>query len=87
MREEVSWLLRVAALLSVLGLLVASWTLGDYMIRTGVRGSFEHVGAYFVATLLLWVLAYPIAALGYGRRTCRLCRHPRTRPALCSWAA
>jgi VanZ family protein len=28
------------------------------MIRTGARGSFEHVGAYFIATLL-WVLAHP----------------------------
>jgi VanZ family protein len=51
-------LLRIAAWLSVLALVIASWTPGDYMIRTGARGSFEHVGAYFVATLLL-VLAYP----------------------------
>jgi VanZ family protein len=57
-RENFSWPLRAAAWLSVLGLLVASWTPGDYMIRTGVRGSFEHVGAYFLTTLLL-VIAHP----------------------------
>jgi VanZ family protein len=49
--------LRIAAWLSLLALVIASWTPGYYMVRTGVGGSFEHVGAYFVATLL-WVLAY-----------------------------
>jgi hypothetical protein len=56
--EKISTPLRIAAWLSVLGLVMASWTPGEYMIRTGVRGSFEHVGAYSIATLLL-VLAYP----------------------------
>jgi hypothetical protein len=56
--ERTSVPLGVAAWLLVLGLAVASWTPGDYMIRTGARGSFEHVGAYFVATLL-FVFAYP----------------------------
>ena len=50
--------LRIAAWLSLLALVIASWTPGYYMVRTGAGGSFEHVGAYFVATLL-WVLAYP----------------------------
>jgi VanZ family protein len=56
--ERFSVLLRAAVWLSVLGLLVASWTPGQYMIRTGARGSFEHVGAYLMTTLLL-VFAYP----------------------------
>jgi hypothetical protein len=50
--EKISTPLRIAAWLSVLGLVMASWTPGEYMIRTGVRGSFEHVGAYSVATQL-----------------------------------
>jgi VanZ family protein len=46
------------AWLSVVGLAVASWTPGEEMIRTGVRGSFEHIAAYFISTLML-VCAYP----------------------------
>ena len=50
--------LRIIAWLSVLGLVLASWTPGEDMIRTGVRGSLEHVAAYLISTLL-FVLAYP----------------------------
>jgi VanZ family protein len=50
--------LRFCAWLSVLGLALASWTPGEDMIRTGVRGSFEHIAAYFISTLLL-VSAFP----------------------------
>ena len=46
------------AWLSVVGLAIASWTPGEEMIRTGVRGSFEHIAAYFIGTLML-VGAYP----------------------------
>jgi VanZ family protein len=46
------------AWLSVVGLAVASWTPGEDMIRTGVGGSFEHIAAYFISTLML-VCAYP----------------------------
>jgi VanZ family protein len=56
--KMLSWPLRIAAWLSVLGLLIASWMPGDYMVRTGVRGSSEHIGAYFLTTLLL-VIAHP----------------------------
>jgi hypothetical protein len=49
---------RFFAWLSVLGLAVASWTPGEEMIRTGVRGSFEHIAAYFISTLML-MCAYP----------------------------
>ncbi len=52
-----SWL-PVAAWLSVVGLVLASWTPGEYMIRTGGPGRFEHATAYFISTLL-WVTAYP----------------------------
>jgi VanZ family protein len=55
--ESMSALLRLAAWLSALGLVVASWTPADYMIRTFARGSFEHVGAYFITTLL-FLFAY-----------------------------
>jgi hypothetical protein len=44
--------LRLFAWVSILGLAVAFWTPGD-MIRTGVRGSFEHIAAYLISTLLL----------------------------------
>src|SRR5215470_13454078 len=50
--------LRFFAWLSVVGLAVASWTPGEYMIRTGARGSLEHMVAYLVSTLLL-VSAFP----------------------------
>ena len=50
--------LRFFAWLSVVGLAVASWTPGEYMIRTGVGGSFEHIAAYLISTLLL-VSAFP----------------------------
>ena len=46
------------AWLSVLGLAIASWTPGEHMIRTGVRGSFEHIVAYFIPALMV-VCAYP----------------------------
>jgi VanZ family protein len=46
------------AWLSVVGLAIASWTPGEEMIRTGARGSFEHIAAYFISTLML-VGAYP----------------------------
>jgi hypothetical protein len=49
--------LRIIAWLSVLGLVLA-WTPAEDMIRTGVRGSLEHVAAYLISTLL-FVLAYP----------------------------
>jgi VanZ family protein len=42
----------------VLGLVLASWTPGEEMIRTGVKGSLEHVAAYLISTSL-FVLAYP----------------------------
>jgi hypothetical protein len=64
--------------LSVVGLLVASWTPGQYMIRTGARGSFEHVGAYLITTLLL-VFAYPrLPPWTVGGALCDLCRNPRS---------
>jgi VanZ family protein len=50
--------LRIIAWVSVLGLVVASWTPGEDMIRTGAKGSLEHVAAYLISTLL-FVLAYP----------------------------
>jgi VanZ family protein len=50
--------LRIIAWLSVLGLVLASWTPGEDMIRTGVKGSLEHVAAYLISTGL-FVLAYP----------------------------
>jgi VanZ family protein len=50
--------LRIVAWLSVLGLALASWTPGEHMIRTGVKGSLEHMTAYLISTLL-FVLAYP----------------------------
>jgi VanZ family protein len=50
--------LRIVAWLSVLGLVAASWTPGEDMIRTGARESREHVAAYLISTLL-FVLAYP----------------------------
>jgi VanZ family protein len=50
--------LRIIAWLSVLGLVLASWTPGEDMIRTGVNGSLEHVAAYLISTLL-FLLAYP----------------------------
>ena len=56
-RRMSQWL-RFFAWLSVVGLAVASWTPGEEMIRTGVRGSFEHIAAYFISTLML-VRAYP----------------------------
>jgi hypothetical protein len=43
---------------SIVGLAVASWTPGEYMIRTGVGGNFEHTAAYLISTLLL-VSAFP----------------------------
>ena len=46
------------AWLSVVGLAIASWTPGEEMIRTGVRGSFEHIAAYCISTLML-VCAHP----------------------------
>jgi hypothetical protein len=58
MKEKLLALLRIAAWSSMPGLIIASWTPGEYMIRTGLPGWYEHVGAYCVATLL-WVLAYP----------------------------
>jgi hypothetical protein len=39
-------------------LAIASWTPGEHMIRTGVRGSFEHIAAYFISALMV-VCAYP----------------------------
>jgi VanZ family protein len=51
-RRMSQWL-RFCAWLSVLGLAIASWTPGEHMIRTGVRGSFEHIAAYLMSTLLL----------------------------------
>jgi len=56
--HRISQWLRFFAWLSVVGLAVASWTPGEYMIRTGVRGSFEHTAAYLISTLLL-VSAFP----------------------------
>ena len=56
--ERAPGLLPIAAWLSILGLVVASWTPGDCMITTGAGGRVEHVGAYFIATLV-WVLARP----------------------------
>jgi VanZ family protein len=53
-----SQLLRFCAWLSVLGLALASWTPGEDVIRTGVRGSFEHIAAYLISTLL-FVSAFP----------------------------
>jgi VanZ family protein len=50
--------LRALAWLAVLALTLASWTPGEDMIRTGARGSFEHIGAYLISALLL-VCAYP----------------------------
>jgi hypothetical protein len=40
--------LRIVAWLSVLGLALASWTPGEHMIRTGVKGSLEHMTAYLI---------------------------------------
>jgi VanZ family protein len=56
-RRMSQWL-RFFAWLSVVGLAVASWTPGEHMIRTGVRGSFEHIAAYLISTML-WVSAFP----------------------------
>ena len=56
-RRMSQWL-RFFAWLSVVGLAVASWTPGEHMIRTGVRGSFEHIAAYLISTMLL-VSAFP----------------------------
>ena len=56
-RRMSQWL-RFCAWLSVLGLALASWTPAEDMIRTGVRGSFEHIAAYFISTML-WVSAFP----------------------------
>jgi VanZ family protein len=53
--------LRFFAWLSVVALAVASWTPGEYMIRTSARGSFEHIAAYLISTLLL-VSASPRAS-------------------------
>jgi hypothetical protein len=50
------------AWLCVVGLAIASWTPGEEMIRTGVRGSFEHIAAYFISTLML------VYATRVGRR-------------------
>src|SRR5215471_17872991 len=50
--------LRLFAWLSVVGLAVASWTPGEYMIRTDARGSLEHIAAYLISTLL-FVFAFP----------------------------
>ena len=56
--HRISQWLRFFAWLCVVGLAVASWTPGEDMIRTGVRGSFEHIAAYFISTLML-VCAHP----------------------------
>lgn len=56
-RRMSQWL-RFCAWLSVLGLAVASWTPGEHMIRTGLRGSFEHIAAYLISTLV-FVSAFP----------------------------
>jgi VanZ family protein len=50
--------LRIIAWLSVPALVLASWTPGEDMIRTGAKGSLEHVAAYLISTLV-FVLAYP----------------------------
>jgi VanZ family protein len=54
--------LRLFAWLSVVGLAVASWTPGEYMIRTGARGNLEHIAAYLISTLL-FVSAFPRSSL------------------------
>jgi hypothetical protein len=56
-RRMPQWL-RFCAWLSVLGLALASWTPGEDMIRTGVRGSFEHIVTYLISPMLL-VSAFP----------------------------
>jgi hypothetical protein len=58
MARMISRLHRVGAWLSVPALVLASWTPGEHMMRTGVNGRLEHIAAYFVSALL-WVTAYP----------------------------
>ncbi len=42
----------------ILALLVASWTPGQEMVRTGFNARLEHVAAYLIATVAV-SLAYP----------------------------
>jgi hypothetical protein len=58
MARMISRLHRLGAWLSVPALVLASWTPGEHMMRTGVNGRLEHIAAYFVSALL-WVTAYP----------------------------
>jgi hypothetical protein len=84
--HQMSQWLRFFAWLSVVGLVLASWTPGEDMIRTGVRGSFEHIAAYLISTLLLmsasprsapWMIGAGILVGQIyvpGRHSGRLCR-------------
>jgi hypothetical protein len=58
MAKVISSFLRVAAWFSVPALALASWTPGEYMLRTGASGRLEHIVAYFISALL-WVAGYP----------------------------
>jgi VanZ family protein len=51
-------LVQFVAWLEALALAIASWTEGDYMVRTGVNTLHEHATAYFL-TALAFMVGYP----------------------------
>jgi VanZ family protein len=51
-------LAQVLAWLGALALAIASWTEGDYMVRTGMNTLHEHATAYFL-TAIAFMVGYP----------------------------
>ncbi len=53
---------KTGAWFCIVALLVASWTPGQEMVRTGFDARLEHVGAYLIATIAV-SFAYPRLSL------------------------